>query len=375
MQKAQKRTTKGGKARAGNPSSAAVRRRTFPSRRSTRSLIGNYSGTQVSQSLAAPIASGVIQRKFFGLRFDRAAPHDEFPEGGLRIAGCLPYGASTLTNPGAFVQDTVKFGCADTGGLASIGISPTGAIVTGTCEAMFDVASPLCVFAQYFRRFRFRKLGVDYTSEVSPGVSTAAAGAGLIVQVAHESDIVTAEQASASYTMDTAIQSKNCTRFAAWTNSIVCPIITENRQSNSDELFYCTGAGDSLAAAGDAALRQCFQGAITATVSAVNSSADLVIGKVLIEFVVDLYGFTNLAVGVLPNSTTSRGVRRRAQFADCGDSKSIDRAPLRKPHSPSDEKEFDFVAQKDVTMARVTEPQELRDIPSTRLSVKVASKK
>jgi len=258
----------------------------------------------------APLASGVIQTRMLGLSFGQSAPHDEFPEGGLRISGTLPYGAAAS----AFVNDTVLYGAANAAGLASIAVNPTGAVVTATTEALVASTSPLAVFAQYFRRFRFRKLAIEMTSGISPGVTTAAAGAGLEIQVAFEPDIVTAEQASGTYTMDTALQSRNCTRFAAWTPSISCPCIDQKSQTRSDELFFTSGAGDSQAAAGDAALRQTMQGAVTVTASQLNPTADLVVGKVLVHFVVDLYGFTNLTTGVLPSSKR----RRSASYSEPG---------------------------------------------------------
>lgn len=271
-------------------------------RRARQARGSNPTGGQVPQALSiqAPANYGIVQSRMFGLRFDRAAPHDEFPEGGLRIHGVLPY------SQGVFTNDTVLFGVASSAGLASVGINPTAATVNGTTVAMIASTSPLAVFAQYFRRFRFRRVNVNYSSMIAPGVTDTAAGSGLVIQVAHEPDIVTAEQASGSYTQDTAVVSKNCTRFAVWTNNLICPVISEQKSSASDELFYCTGPGDVIATTGDAEMRQAFQGAFTATSSAVTSGGDVAIAKVLIEFAVDLYGFTNIAVGVLPSKNRTK---------------------------------------------------------------------
>lgn len=233
------------------------------------------------------------------MRFASASPHDEFPEGGLKVSGTLPYGGNSGT--GIFVQDTVLLGIASAAGLASIAVNPSGAIVTGTTEPLFTATSPIAVFAQFFRKFRFRKLAMEWTSLISPGASTAAAGAGLQVQFSYENDIVTAEQTSATYNLLTATQAVHNTRFTAWANDIRCPLIDQRRIDRADELFFCSGAGDSQSAAGDAALRQTHQGAIVCVGSALNGTADLSIGTGLVHFEVDLYGFTNLASGVLPS--------------------------------------------------------------------------
>jgi hypothetical protein len=250
----------------------------------------------MSRVLSAPLNTGVIQRRLFGLRFDKAPAHDEFPEGGLRIVGVLPSADGNFTE----AKDTT-YGLFSGGTLACAAINPCGAFVTATTSTLFLPTSPLAVFAQYFRKFRFRRVALDVTSEVPPGAVLQSGGAGLVLQVAHERDIVTAEQSSTSYTIDTAVVSNNCTRFAAWTANIVCPVISEQRHDRADELWFCSGAGDSQAASGDAALRQTHQGAVTALGSILNGTGALVVSKVLVDFVVDLYGFTNITTGVIPS--------------------------------------------------------------------------
>lgn len=296
--------SKRAKARGAKGKSSRTARPNQKSKASSRQPL-NRRGQQTVGSISAPLATSVVLKRMYGMRFDRAPPHDEFPEGGLRISGIIP--------GGTLVQDTVLFGAQNTAGLATAAINPTGASVAATTTPLFSSTTSLAVFAQYFRRFRFRKLDVIYVSEVQPGVSTAAAGAGLQVQLAHEPDIVTAEQASGSYTMDTAVVSRNCTRFAAWTPEISCPIIAESKSSSADELFFTSTAGDSQSASGDAALRQCHQGGFTATVSAVNGTADLTIATVLLSFTVDLYGYTNIVVGLLPASRERAERKRRAE--------------------------------------------------------------
>jgi hypothetical protein len=232
------------------------------------------------------------------MRFDKAAPNDEFPEGGLRISGCLPY-------PTAITQDNTNNGLAFAGGGATIGLNPCSAVATAASASFVGAGSPLSVFAQYFRRFRVRELEAEFESEVMPGVVLPASGAGLIVQTSFERDPVIAVQESKLYTQDTAVTADS-TRFTVWESRVGIPLIKQMKSSPSDELFYCTGAGDSIATTSQAETRQVFQGAVTIVGSALQATTPLVVGKILWHFVVDLYGFTNIVAGVI--SASRRGL-------------------------------------------------------------------
>jgi hypothetical protein len=156
-----------------------------------------------------------------------------------------------------------------------------------------------------------------------------------VIQVSYERDPWTADQAGVAYTIDTAVQSSNCTRFNAWANDVICPLIT-TRSDRADELYYMQPAGDSITAtAASAEFRQCFQGAVLALSNTVNTLADLKLSKVLYEFEVDMYGFTNIAAAVLPSNAPPAppapcpaGMRwilvpidKKEQHPDAGDSK------------------------------------------------------
>jgi len=273
--------------------------------------LGTGSSGGLILGMAAPIATGVVQRRFFGMRFGAAPPHDEFPEGGLRLSGVLP------SNDGTFVEGKSVYGLFNSGAIGAAAINPTGAFTTNTAE-LFSASGPLAIFAEFFRRFRFRKLGLQVTSEVMPGVTTAAAGAGLILQVAHEPDIFTADSLaqSASYTQEAAVVSGEMTRFAAWANDIYCPVIAEKSATRSDELFFIEQENKGASTA--ASMRQQNQGAVTALGSALQVSTALTVSKVLVEFVVDLYGFTNVAAGSssLRVQPRTRGEVKRDSPAD-----------------------------------------------------------
>lgn len=153
------------------------------------------------------------------------------------------------------------------------------------------------------------------------------------MQLAHERDVVTAEQLSGSYTLDTSVQSINCTRFTVWATEVMCPLINESRSTPSDNLYFVTAAADSIAATSDAELRQVFQGAVTATCSSVNATADKNVGKLLLHFSVDLYGFTNVAADVLPS-------HRRATMPRSSLGPSSGAEVKRQPPSRDDSKEL-----------------------------------
>lgn len=280
-------------ARANRKSNSGRNRSTMQNTFMTRTKGLRVTMPRISQrQMAAPLNTAVVQSRFFGMRFSSAPSHDEFPEGGLRIVGRLP------SNDGNFTELKSVYGLFANGGLAGSSIapvSPTGAWTVNSA-VLFSPTSPLAVFAAYFRKFRFRKLGIEFTSEIPPGATTNATGSGLALQVAYEPDIVTADSLAQTYTIDTSVVSANCTRFPAWQPEILAPCINARVSLPSDELYYVTPAYDELK--GPAEMRQSVQGAVTANGSVLNGSAALVLGKVLVDFVVDLYGFTNSPAGL-----------------------------------------------------------------------------
>jgi hypothetical protein len=272
-----------------------------------------------------------------GFRFDRAPAHDDYPEGGLRVSGVLPGNSNTslITN------DTTALGGWGTTGTATALIAPTGATISATSFALLSSTGPMAVFAQFFRQWRCRYLAAEYNGLVAPGDTTLGAKQ---VQLAYERDPVTAEQTAATYTIDTAVTSMACHRFAAWTPEILCPLIDEKKVDRSDDLFYMTAAGDDLTAANDAEIRQVFQGAVTSTISSV-AAGDSSLGKVLWHFTFDLYGWTNLANGLLPQ-------RRRRERKELPDA------------------ELDFISVKPERLRIDPDRGDRKDLPSVRTSSK-----
>lgn len=233
----------------------------------------------------APLAGSKIQRGFFAWKFGAAAPHDEFPEGGLRISGMLP-GTSAS---GTIVNDTISEGVFGSGGLQVVLINPNGCTTTGgsaiATAALFSSTGPLAVFATYFRRFRFRRLEAEYTSRISAADSSTK-----LLQFSYERD-----PATAVYNVwnTTNAVSASTVRFPAWTPSARISIIEQKKPDIADELWYTTIAGDSFS---DAIVfeRQVCQGGFIGVTTTVAGS-DATWGNMLYHFTIDLYGFNNSA--------------------------------------------------------------------------------
>jgi hypothetical protein len=264
--------------------------------------------------IRAPLAQSVVQRNFYGWRFERAAPHDEFPEGGLRICGLLP-GTSAS---GTLVNDTANVGLFGTSGLFCTLVNPTGATTTGALATaqLFSATGPLCTFAQYFRRYRFRSLHGEFASSID-----AANSGNKTITISYERDPVVG--LTTAYTATTAITAQSV-RFPSWTPQVVIPFIDQKRHDAADELWYTTLAGDGYTT-GITYDRQTSQGAIIAVTNSIGS--EVVFGYMMYRFCIDLYGFTNQTqVGAALRSDSekkSEGLRlSSAPSRDKGDSKS-----------------------------------------------------
>lgn len=233
-------------------------------------------------SVIAPIAASTIRRNFFGFRFGQAPPHDEFPEGGLRISGTLP-GTSAS---GAIVNDTVSVGLFGTAGLLGVAVEPSGATVGTLVGALFSSTGPLAIFSQYFRRYRFRKLIAEYN-----GTIPTSSVDNKLLQFSYERDPFCAS--TTAYSITTAVTAQTA-RFNGWVPEVVMPMISSDQSARDDELFWTGPAGDAMTTASYAAdIRQRVQGVVLGTTTSVAAS-EVVMGNILYRFTVDLYGFTNV---------------------------------------------------------------------------------
>ncbi len=240
---------------------------------------GIRSREQVS-FMSAPVSSTVVRRNFFGFKFGAAAPHDEFPEGGLRISGVLPGTSSS----GTLVSDLVTDGLFGVTGAYTVLVSPTGNSSSGV-TSVFSSTGPLAIFSQYFRRYRFRHLEAEYNSRIATSSSD-----NVTIQISYERDPEVA--ANTTYSATSAVTAQTA-RFNSWVPEARIPLIDLRSMSKSDELWWCAKAGD--ASTDTVSLnRQLFQGAIVAVrTQSTSPAADVTLGNLLFRFSVDLYGFTN----------------------------------------------------------------------------------
>jgi hypothetical protein len=285
--------------------------RAAPNRRVKSKSLPTRSREQKRLALA-PAAGSVVRRNFYGFSFGAAAPHDEFPEGGLRISGMLPGTSSS----GSVVNDTVSEGCFGTGGLPAVAVDPCGSTIGTGVGALFSFTGPLATFAQFFRRYRFRALTAVYNGTI-PTSDTG----NKLVQIAYERDAFTG--AGTTYTITNAVTAQTA-RFNAWVPEVVIPLIVPSREGRDDELFWTGVAGDGMSALLSADLRQRFQGCITCMTTSV-AAADKTFGNVIYRFSVDLYGFTNaISTGVPSRKRPEELSLRAVSERDKGDSKEHD---------------------------------------------------
>jgi hypothetical protein len=260
--------------------------------------------------LSAPINSSTIRRNFFGFSFGRAAPHDEFPEGGLRIAGTLP-GTSVS---GSIVNDVSSVGVFGTTGQTGIAVDPTGTTGPGL-SALFSNTGPLATFAQFFRRYRFRSLVATYNGSIPTSSAD-----NKLVQISYERDAWNV--ASTIYTLTNAVTAQTA-RFNSWVPEVVLPFISHQKESRDDELFWTGQAGDNIGSTVAAEFRQRLQGALIGVTTAVAPTADVVFGNVIYRFEIDLYGFTNVINAGVPTLRKKPELSLTEASMDKGDRKEL----------------------------------------------------
>lgn len=245
--------------------------------------------------MAAPAASQVITTKNVqAVTFGAAAPHDDFPEGGMRMSGELPNAADDTI--GVYGGSSYSGGFALTAGVPGGGpahiVCPCAKNSTGVlCSYnMFGSGSgvgPVVQIAQWFRKFRFRRLDLIYEGNC-PTTTTGS------VQISFDPDINAVINRVTATSPQSATASSKAVRFPAWTPHAEVPLITERKATPSDLLYENLAAGVGLASSLSNADQLLFiQGGVVATVDTVSSAA--IWGRYRWRFVVDLYGFSNYA--------------------------------------------------------------------------------
>jgi len=271
------------------PRTKAPRKKKGKGKKKTQGNRG-LGGQQLMQTAKA---YGVLDTRLTqALKFGAAAPNNEFPEGGCRLAGDLPnalddtigiYGGSGYTAAVAAVPGTA-------GGQIGWLVSPTATSATAGWGAggnsLFGAsASTVSLIAQFFRRFRFRKLTLIYEGTAA----TATAGS---VQVCYDHDAAAPLNRLSRVSTQTGAATSIGARIPFWTPRAEIPLIDEKQSSLADKTWLSTGAGVALSGTGNGALREVFQGAIAATNDQPIASGG-VVGRFRWRFVLGLYGFSN----------------------------------------------------------------------------------
>jgi len=225
------------------------------------------------------------------MKFSQAASHEDFPEGGMRMAGELPntYDDSIGVYGGSSYTASIAASVGTPGGAIGFPISPTAGQVTTAWAPhnMFGTNSPLSAIAQYFRRWRFRELALVYEGTCS----TATAGS---VQVTWDPDLASAANRVARTNTQTSIATSRGARFPAWTARAIVPLIVNgSRSSIGDFLFSTTGADVSVSSATNGTYNTLYQGAVMVTNDQASAASGATWGRYRWRFVLDLYGLTN----------------------------------------------------------------------------------
>jgi hypothetical protein len=261
---------------------------------------------------------------------------------------------------------------------------------------LFSGSSPLALFAQYFRKFRFRRLVAEMDSMVTPngylgGNGGATVLGSPVIQVSLEPDAWTCD--SNSPTIDQAARNVNTVRYNAWANDVKCTLINNAKASRDDELFYTTAAADTVTAQASI-LRQTFQGGIFAVANVAGTLATQQLAKVVFAYVLDLYGFTNYAIaglpmilspvreGCLPLPHALKALEERDQKERCRllalTSTVSDRGDYKRPFQQDRDDLVEFIDLTPRSERLRIRPEmyvEPRAPPSTTTSAKVSSKK
>jgi hypothetical protein len=303
-----------------------------PKRRAKRQ-VNNSATAPKTKFVAAPVAMGTVRSAGSRVRFGRAVPHDRYEEGGLRISAYQP------SYQDVYAADLTAFGAISSSHYDFFSVSPTAVYMndTGASTVMFSVQDTFTNVCGSFEEYRIRKLVMHYT----PVIGTNTNGATNLtneLQVSYfhtiqDDNIVTNPPRATNGTT---------VAFPIWEPCSVT-LIDEKKSSSSDQLYRTGTIGDGVAT--HVIANQLCQGQIAfGCARAGTDSADVMIGRIWWEIVVDLYGF--LTYWFAENEDRKRSWKepskaevyaRRRELAEAKkrvNSGAFDRG---------DEKHFDFV--------------------------------
>jgi hypothetical protein len=328
-------------------------------------------------------------------RLGAAAPHDDYPLGGIRISGLMPPigGYDFLYDCGSTDAGTSMWYAATTANIPPImAISPT-AYAISTVTASFNMfgsdtsATPVADIARWFRQFRFRKLSLVFNTKLGSNSNGS-------IQIAYDNNL-NALYGSGNHSMSQYLGAGQLThRFPWWEPERVCALIDEKRSTRADKLFYTNNENDGISIATQPAtvVNDYFQGGVTAITDGTHvTTGASTVGKFMWDFELDLYGYTpTVAVSLtlsperkkmeeqfiseqsrLKPVVLSRQQSIRLPSSDAGDQKTSLSAPSRRPSLSSDEKSDDVASRKEFSRRLVTDDF----VELTPVSRRVGSKK
>jgi hypothetical protein len=206
----------------------------------------------------------------------------------------------------------------------NIGVSPTayGVANNFTIWPMFQ-SNAVTHIAQFFRRFRFRRLNMIYSTALGSSTNSN-------IQVSYEKDFWTAYQLATTTASQSTVQGQLATRLPCWEPYRVIPLIEPCRHAMDDDLFYTTVSGDALTllTTATATGNQYFQGAVSSVVSGYITTTATTLGVWMWEFELDLYGlspYAGLNIAALEEKKAAEiRALSRSRFVDEKDDRKCD---------------------------------------------------
>lgn len=244
--------------------------------------------SQEYKTAVQPLGSTVVRRQP-GHSFGSAPPHDDFPEGGMRISGScrVPLGVGHASG-----NDPTYGGWLATSGTAYSCFLPVGLDYVpdptfwGNAPSAFG--SGLLNVAFQFKKYRIRNLVLRYV----PTCPSTTIGR---VSFNFDRDAPSGLIQTASNTTWTGTEYVDDSRISISTplwQQVSFELIKSVRPDRDDTLFY-VGAGEVALAAGygSSELRLAYQGAMGCYLSVPVDAASTTYGRVFVDYTIDLYDF------------------------------------------------------------------------------------
>lgn len=240
-----------------------------------------------------PATFGVETDQFMKLKQGRAARHEQFPEGGIRLHGEMLHNVNDALG---LVASTTRltagaWSTSDTTAASNenqfVAISPCAYNTTasGTANNMFGNSSNVVSqISSFHRAFRFRELSLIFEGELGSN-STGS------IQFAYDKDPNSMYNRVGAGASQASTATSISTRIPVWTPRKEIVFIKEQKSTISDVLFGCTAANTGVAFGNTAAdMKMYFQGAIACLTDVAQTTSVQTFARYRWRFVIDLYG-------------------------------------------------------------------------------------